>query len=291
MRILGVGIATLDVVNTVEAYPREDDEVRALAQRISRGGNATNTLVTLSQLGHDCAWAGMLSLDSAGDWVRKDLQSHSVDMSAVVSVEDSTMPTSYVTLNQQNGSRTIIHFRDMIEYSHEYFESIELADFDWIHFEGRNVASLSQMMYSLVERGFKRFSLEIEKPRENIEELLHLPELLMFSRIYVRDTHQGSAKDFFETLRDKGIHAPVYCGWGKAGGWAMDTAGHLFQQPAWQPDKVRDTLGAGDVFNAAVIDAFLKERQTSEVLEFACKVAGFKCGQEGFGRIAEVLQQ
>ena len=65
-RILGVGIATLDIINTVDGYPAEDSEVRAIHQRICRGGNATNTLVVLSQLGHRCAWAGVLADEPDG---------------------------------------------------------------------------------------------------------------------------------------------------------------------------------------------------------------------------------
>ncbi len=43
-RILGVGTATLDLINSVAAYPPEDSEVRASAQRRARGGNCANTL-------------------------------------------------------------------------------------------------------------------------------------------------------------------------------------------------------------------------------------------------------
>ena len=57
--VLAVGVATLDIINEVESYPPEDGEVRALAQAIRRGGNASNTLVVLSQLGHSCEWAGV----------------------------------------------------------------------------------------------------------------------------------------------------------------------------------------------------------------------------------------
>ena len=35
-RILGVGIATLDIISTVQRYPAEDGEVRAIAQRRGR---------------------------------------------------------------------------------------------------------------------------------------------------------------------------------------------------------------------------------------------------------------
>lgn len=38
MRILAVGIATLYIINTVDGYPAEDQEVRASAQRVARGG-------------------------------------------------------------------------------------------------------------------------------------------------------------------------------------------------------------------------------------------------------------
>jgi ketohexokinase len=41
-KILAVGIATLDIINTVERYPLLDGETRALSQHKTRGGNATN---------------------------------------------------------------------------------------------------------------------------------------------------------------------------------------------------------------------------------------------------------
>ena len=65
MRVLGVGIATLDLVNEVDRYPAEDAEIRARAQRVGRGGNCTNTLAVLAQLGHACSWAGTLGDDAA----------------------------------------------------------------------------------------------------------------------------------------------------------------------------------------------------------------------------------
>ena len=62
MQVLGVGVATLDVIDSLEIFPREDSEQRALDRYQRRGGNAANTLAVLSQLGHDCSWAGTLAL-------------------------------------------------------------------------------------------------------------------------------------------------------------------------------------------------------------------------------------
>ena len=77
--ILAIGLATLDIINVVEEYPLEDSEVRARSQRICRGGNATNTLVVLSQLGHHCSWGGVSVNEPEGERILQDLASHRID--------------------------------------------------------------------------------------------------------------------------------------------------------------------------------------------------------------------
>ena len=83
-KILAVGIATLDIINSVAGYPAEDDEVRAVSQRLCRGGNATNTLAVLSQLGHQCHWAGVLADEPDARHIEADLERHRIDTTAVL---------------------------------------------------------------------------------------------------------------------------------------------------------------------------------------------------------------
>jgi len=139
MNILGIGIATLDIVNTVDGYPREDSKVR-------RGGNVTNTLVVLSQLGHRCSWGGVLAKEPDTAYILRDLERHHIDYRYCRQVEDGTAPTSYILLNRRNGSRTIIHYRDLPEFTHREFRRIDLSPFHWIHFEGRDVAHTRKML-------------------------------------------------------------------------------------------------------------------------------------------------
>ena len=286
MRILAVGIATLDIINYVSVYPQEDDEVRAVAQRIARGGNATNTLVALSQLGHEVAWCGSLADDDNSRKVLQDLENYQVDCSHVTVQQDAALPTSYITLSRLNGSRTIVHYRQLEEYSFADFVAVDATAYDWIHFEGRNIEQLALMLQHLRQQGFRKFSLEVEKHRQGIEELFSLPALLMFSRSYIAEMHNAGVRGFFETLRQQQIEVPVFCAWGNMGGWAMDAQGKEFQQPAWQPESVIDTLGAGDVFNAAVIDAHVRGLPVSAGLEFACRLAGYKCGIDGLAGLS-----
>ena len=65
-RILSIGIAGLNIINTVDGYPTEGSRVRAADQRIALGGRAANILVVLSQFGHQCTFGGMLAGDPDG---------------------------------------------------------------------------------------------------------------------------------------------------------------------------------------------------------------------------------
>lgn len=287
-RILGVGIATLDIINSVAAYPPEDAEVRALAQRVRRGGNCTNSLVVLSQLGHDCAWGGVLADESDAARITDDLNGFGIDLGPVRRLAHGKVPTSYITLNQQNGSRTIVHYRDLPEYRYEDFQTVGLAGFDWLHFEGRNITDTARMLeLARVTRPQTPRSVEIEKPRPGIEQLFPLATLLLFSRAYVQAQAGGEPARFLHDMHRRAPQADLVLAWGEAGAWALSRGGQLIHSPAFPPPRVVDTLGAGDTFNAGIIDALVRRLTLAEALEAACRLAGCKCGHTDLNFIGE----
>ncbi len=284
--ILAVGVATLDIINTVDAYPAEDAKIRAREQRVCRGGNATNTLVVLSQLGHRCRWAGALGGDYAAEWVRDELKAYAIGLDACRLYRDGDTPTSYIVHSMDTGSRTIIHYRDLPEYGRQDFASVSLEDLDWIHFEGRNTPETTAMMERVkAERPSLRCSLEVEKPRPGIEALFPLADVLLFSRGYAMHQGHHDAPSFLHSLRGRFPHAILTCAWGEKGASGIDHAGRIISSPAFPPPAVVDTLGAGDTFNAGVIDACLRGYSLRETLEHACHLAGMKCGHAGLGFI------
>ena len=280
-RVLAVGIATLDIINSVECYPAEDDEMRAISQRMCRGGNATNTLAVLSQLGHACHWAGVMVDEPDARHIEVDLEKYDIDIRAVLRLEQGKVPTSYITHNLANGSRTIVHYRDLPEYPFEQFQQVDLSRFDWLHLEGRNVHETRQMLdWAKQYAPDLPCSIEIEKERDDIEQLFELANVLLFSRAYAQGRGYQNAISFLAAMRPRCKVSQLVCAWGEAGAWAMDEVGE-YHSAAFIPARVADTLGAGDTFNAGMIDALVHGQDLAVALEHACRLAGRKCGHHG----------
>ncbi len=281
-RVLGVGIATLDVINEVASYPAEDDEVRALAQRRVRGGNVTNSLSVLSQLGHACRWVGMLGDDAAADLILQDLGCHRIDTREAVRVPGGATPTSYVTLNRSNGSRTIIHFRDLPELDASAFDRVSLTDVVWVHFEGRNPPETHRMIQRVrAEVPHVPVSVELEKRRDGIDALMVGPRVLLASRAFALASGFDQPASFLEDLAQHTSAELCVVAWGAHGASYMRRGGAVRQVPGFAPDKVIDTLGAGDVFNAGVIHGLLSGLSPAEAVAVAVKLAGETCGLMG----------
>ena len=284
MKIVAVGIATLDIISRVERYPDEDSEVRILSQRRCRGGNATNTLTVLSQLGHECAWAGVLPQGSDAAYIQEVLRGQQIELRYVRHLTAGKLPTSYITLSEESGSRTIMHLRDLPEYRAKWFlEDIDPGEFQWIHFEGRNPEDLEVMLSTLSAVDGLRTSVEIEKPRAGIEALFHLPEVLLFSRHYALSVGCANAKSLLQGVAQQlgGQRPLLFCAWGDQGAWALDRQGELLHAAAIRFSAIVDTVAAGDVFNAAVIHALSAGGTPMEALEQGCQLAGRKCAMQG----------
>lgn len=287
-RVLGIGVATYDVINTVASYPPEDAKVRIIEQRLARGGNTANTLVVLSQLGHRCAWGGVLAADDAGRWIAAELRRCGVDTRYARTEAHGTAPTSYILLSRATGSRTIAHFRDLPEFSDDDFARIDVSAYDWIHFEGRNIEATRNMLQALERAGHGAVrSVEIEKPRRGIEQLFELAGVLLFSRDYVRATGWEAPPGFLKDMHRRLPRCQVICTWGDEGAYGVGPEGRVLHRPAQPPLVVVETVGAGDTFNAGVIHRLVAGGTLDDALTEGCRLAGIKCGRVGFEVAAE----
>ncbi|MGD8569493.1 MAG: PfkB family carbohydrate kinase [Gammaproteobacteria bacterium] len=280
--VLGIGIAAVDIINFTDGFPGEDDEVRAVRQDIRRGGNTANTLVVLSQLGHHCHWLGTLAEDLNSQVIRDDFARYNIDFSASEMIAQGSTPTSYITLNQRNGSRTIVHYRDLPELSAPTIRQMPLERMQWIHFEGRNEDNTRRML-DYVKQRLPRVpvSIEIEKPRQRLDRLYPGADVYFFSRAFARAQNFADAASLLQHYRDLIPDPLLICTWGDKGAYALE-ANELLHAPALPVAKVVDTIGAGDTFNAGFIDARLQGHNMQSALQAACALAAKKCAMEGF---------
>jgi ketohexokinase len=288
MHILGIGVATLDLIFTLQEFPREDEEIRAVDLRVARGGNVTNTLAVLTQFGHRCDWAGVLADEPRSEIIRADLDRHGVSFEATAVVAPGQAPTSCVLLGAASGSRTIIHHRKLREFDDRDFMRIDVRPYDWVHFEGRNADATEAMLLRVrAEAPGAICSLEAEKSRPRIERLFSLADVLLFSRAFAAKMGYTDARSFLRAARTLAPRAALFCGWGFEGAYALAPEGEECFSPAAPPPVIRDTLGAGDVFNAGIIDALARRQSVMTALSAATLLAGRKCAQPGFDGLAD----
>lgn len=279
--ILAVGIAALDIINTTDGFPQEDEEVRALSQEIRRGGNSSNTLTVLSQLNHHCHWLGSLANDSAAKMITDDFKIYGIEFAGCEIHPGHTTPTSYITLNKLNGSRTIVHYRDLPEMSAGNFKKCSLGQFDWIHFEGRNVEQTREMLAYLKETNVRSIvSIEIEKDRKNLQDLYTGADIYFFSKAFAANNNHSDPENFLRHYRTLIPDALLVCTWGSEGAYALEK--HELMFSAAPAIKAIDTVGAGDTCNAGFIHAQLSGKSIIDSLAFACELAAKKCAMQGF---------
>ncbi|XP_066468118.1 ketohexokinase [Tiliqua scincoides] len=292
--ILCVGLVCLDIISVVDRYPQEDTDTRCLSQRWQRGGNASNTCTVLALLGAPCAFMGSLATGSAADFVRDDFRHYRVDLTHLAMHPACALPTSVVISNSTSGTRTILHAASNLpDVTAADFDQVNLSQYKWIHWEGRNASEQVKMLQRVEEHNRTcpasqrvATSVEVEKPRPDLYQLFGYGDVVFVSKDVAKDLGFSSAPEAVKGLYGRvKPGATLICAWAECGADAMGADGQLVHSDAFSPDTVVDTLGAGDTFNAAVIFALSRGRPLPDAVSYGCQVAGRKCGVHGYDGI------
>lgn len=285
-RILVVGNATIDHIVDLAAYPEEDSEGRALGSETRPGGNAANTAWILAQAGHQVDLAAVVAEGRAGDLLLELLAARGIGVERCVRRPGRT-PTSWILRSGATGSRTIVHDRELPELNAGAFREEGLAGYDWFHFEGRNPDQLPEMLRAVRRAAVDQpVSLELEKPREGIESSVRLADVLMFSSGWAQAHGLPEPEAFIADAARARPGAVQTLTWGDRGAWIAQHGrqAHCAPQAGLQ---VRDSLGAGDTFNAGLIHALISGEPPEQALARAVRLAERKLQREGLDHLFE----
>ncbi len=253
--------------------------MRASTRSRAVGGNACNSARLLAMLGHEVEMVSSVALDQQGDWLLRQLSAEGIATQFCTQRAGYSTPESSIWLNQANGSRTIVHHRDLAELRLTELQSIPLASYSWLHLEGRNIDTLSDYLNGL--QGFHgRISLEIEKNRPGIEGLLAHIDVAIVSSAYLRSTEQ-SAEHCMAHFRRLNPALNIVCTLGDQGLIAVDSDNSSIRIEAEAVTEVVDTIAAGDCFIAGLISQMARQHDFHTALRFANRLAAHKIQHRG----------
>ncbi|XP_053660466.1 ketohexokinase-like [Anopheles marshallii] len=294
-RILCVGLCNIDIIQVCDTYPEEDSDQRCHSSRWQRGGNASNNCTVLANLGACCELLASFSDSETFRFALDDMRKRKIVFDNCVYHRDKQVPLSTVWLSLASGTRTIVHSNpDLPELTLEDFKNIKLAEYAWIHFEGRrNTPAIVEMIQSIRcwnddpenQHSKVKISVEMEKPRHsNLDLFVDGVDVVFVGKDFARFLGHESAHDTVRALKES--HPGPYtiiCPWGSSDTVAVNECGSWYSQRTYPPAVIRDSLGAGDTFVAGCIFKLSQnERSLSTVLEFASRLAGRKLCHFGF---------
>ncbi|KAI8636028.1 Ribokinase-like protein [Parasitella parasitica] len=301
-RILLVGQLYQDTILHVGRFPDQDTKIRAKDVQQRTGGNTCNTAKVLAQFGdiNVCYMSAAGSRESSSHIFESLQEQHIETNGTIIYRKDKMLPFSVIIHNEESGSRTIVSSNDLPDLTCEefvqVFTKINKHNQWWVHFEGRNIDETVKQIDWLDRKASEErwrndltISVEVEKPeRENIDLLIERGDVVFFSKLYAQHHQFTDALSFLSEspllqlkLKPSAI---AFCTDGSKGASALyNQTKQAYQTIPPFMEKVVDTVGAGDTFNAGIILHLSQNTlQIEDALKFACRLATRKVAQQGF---------
>lgn len=233
-------------------------------------------------------------------FVIEDLKDRGIESKNCSYYPNCNIPLSTVLLCKSSGCRTIIHSnKNLPHVNFENFDKCDLNEYFWVHFEARSVTETTKMMLKIKEHNKAKpevekikISLELEKKRDENLLLTKYADVAFLGQDFSKILGCNDKKTAVYKLKEmtttddryRNENCLLICPWGTDGACALSSAGEFFECPSFPPpDKIVDTLGAGDTFCAGTLDALMQDFNNVQLaIEKGCRIAGFKCGFFGY---------
>ncbi|MDI6640547.1 MAG: carbohydrate kinase family protein [Methanocellales archaeon] len=286
MKIVAIGDVNVDLIASVEDLPKRGRQVITSDFQIHGGGCAANFAFACAKLGAEVKLFGKVGDDLFGRYVLAMLGNNGVDVSNVLLSDEKTGATVAIV---QGAERSFITYRGTnatFSISDMNFEELRadlahLSSFFLLEALQRDYGEIVSSVDSLVsfDPGWDPFGWHPEKLRQlrgilpNID--IFFPNLDEARRI----TGKRGPQQLIAELLDLGVKT-IALKMGKKGSMVSD--GKTTTRVAAFDVNAVDTTGAGDVFDAGFVVAYLSGKDLSECAMFANATAALSIGGIGW---------
>lgn len=280
-RAVFAGLATLDIIQSVERVPGPNEKVAAHEFQVVAGGPAANAAVAFARCGGAPLLATALPAHPLTAPIEADLASCDVEL-AVCATYDGPPITASILVTRATGDRAIVSPTGAATSSNP--EPARLPSLDGagaLLIDGYFRALSLPLAAEARRRGIPVIA-DVGSHKPHSDEVLAACDVAVVSGDYAPPGTSGSPDAVFDHLASLGVAASVITR-GERGILYRTASGHGEVMVA--PVPVVDTLGAGDFFHGALAWRLASlgrdDARLAEDLTFAARVAGSSLGSFG----------
>jgi sulfofructose kinase len=272
-----VGHASVDHHFEIEAFSPRPTKTPAKSYNMIVGGMAANAAIAIARLGAPVRLLGRVGSDSAGDFVRTQVQVHKVQ-AYLEPVAQAHTSVSSVVVDAQGERQIFNHRGNAIAKAHaldtQQLEGAQalLTDPRWCD------GALAALQWA-AKRGVLGVLDADIAPQSVLQKLVPAARWAVFSEpglhcyapalgqeAALRQALASGAQIAMVTLGERGV---VWCEQGSS----------LVHEQDGFSVRALDTTGAGDVFHAALTMALSENAAHADAVRFASATAALKCTQ------------
>lgn len=275
-RIVGIGACVYDTLIRVPHYPPEDTKLRADAVQAAGGGPVATGLVAASKLGESVGYIGVLSDDSAGQFLLRDFERYGVDTRQIGICHGCRSFTSTVLLSSGTASRTCVFDKgDLPPLKLNEQQKQAIAEADVLMVDGNELEAAVEAA-KLARAHGTAVLYDCGGLYEGVEKLLAYTDVMIPSEEFaLGHTHCKTAEEAAQKLFAGYAPRVVVITQGKRGGILYD--GKQLRTYPIYPATVVDSNGSGDVFHGAFAAGLVKGYSMESCCHFSSAVSALKC--------------
>ena len=283
-RLVAVGHVLIDLRFMVDRFPEPDEEAVILSESRGVGGSAANVAIAARRLGVESYVIAKIGLDSFARVAVDNLLKEKVDISGLRI--SPTHPTGFSVVVRDSQGRILIYgFKGAAEKLEpgEIDPSI-LGKADYIHIASLKLSTTLHVVKTARSLGVKISwdpgRVLASKGLRELGDIVRKVDIVLANEREAR-LMTGEADYRSAASRIIGLGPMlVIIKRGEKGVYAVGRSMEL-EIPAYPPEKVVDTTGAGDTFAAGLLSSIMRGYSLEDSIRYAAVAAAIKVSRLG----------